>query len=124
VTRCIGVKPDGELCRGVATRASDYCPAHDPGRQEARKRSASKAARSKRPQRKIADIKEQVSELIQAVRDQEMERGDAIACGQLFNTVLRAISVGLKVKDVEELEGRLEELEALLDSQRQEGTRR
>ena len=69
MTQCIGVKPDGELCRGIATGGSDYCPAHDPSRQEARKRSASKAARSKKPQREIADIKEQVTELIQAVRD-------------------------------------------------------
>ena len=106
MTQCIGVKPNGDLCQGIAAHGRDYCPAHDPARKEARKRSASKAARSKKPQREIADIKERVTELIQAVRSKEMERGDAIACGQLYNAILRAIATGLKVREVMELEER------------------
>ena len=44
---CAGTKGNGERCRGIAATGSDYCPAHDPRREEARRRAASKAARSK-----------------------------------------------------------------------------
>jgi hypothetical protein len=43
-------------------------------------------------------------------------RIDAIACGQLYNVVLRAVSVGLKVHDTQVLEARVEELERLLET--------
>ena len=115
MTRCIGVKPNVELCQGVATRNSDFCPAHDPRRKEARKRSASKAAKAKKPAREVGDVKLEVAELIRQVREKEMERADAIACGQLYNVVLRAVSVGLKVHETQVLEARVEELERLLE---------
>ncbi len=115
---CIGVKPDGALCQGVAARGSDWCPAHDPERKEARRKSASKAARSKKPNREIADVKEQVAELIQDVRAGDVDRSDAIACGQLYNVLLRAVSVGLRVRETEELAHEIEELRGILDAQK------
>jgi hypothetical protein len=123
MTRCIGVKPNGELCRGVAVRNSDFCPAHDPTRKEARKRSASKAAKAKKPAREVGDVKLEVAELIRQVRDKEMERADAIACGQLYNVVLRAVSVGLKVHETQVLEARVEELERLLEKGEEAGAK-
>ena len=115
---CIGVKPEGALCQGVAARGSDWCPAHDPARKEARRKSASKAARSKKPGREIADVKEQVAELIRDVRAGAVDRSDAIACGQLYNVLLRAVSVGLKVRETEELAYEIEELRGILDAQK------
>ena len=115
---CIGVKPEGALCQGVAARGSDWCPAHDPARKEARRKSASKAARSKKPGREIADVKEQVAELIRDVRAGAVDRSDAIACGQLYNVLLRAVSVGLKVRETEELAHEIEELRGILDAQK------
>jgi hypothetical protein len=115
VPGCIGVKPNGELCKGVATRGSDYCPAHDPARKEARRKSASKAARSKRPHREVADVKEQVAELIRLVREKEMDRADAIACGQLYNIILRGVSLQLQIREAEEFSERLSEIEEILD---------
>lgn len=44
---CAGSKANGEHCRGLVATGSDYCPAHEPRRQKARRRAASKAARSK-----------------------------------------------------------------------------
>ena len=123
MTQCIGVKPNGELCRGVAVRGSDYCPAHDPARKEARKRSASKAAKAKKPAREVGDVKLEVAELIRQVREKEMDRADAIACGQLYNVVLRAVSVGLKVHETQVLEARVEELERLLETREEAGAK-
>ena len=117
---CIGVKPNGDLCQGVAARGSDWCPAHDPARKEARRKSASRAARSKKPGREIADVKEQVAELIRDVRAGSVERSDAIACGQLYNVLLRAVSVGLKVRETDELARELEELRDMIEAQKGE----
>ena len=121
MTQCIGVKPNGELCQGVAVRGSDYCPAHDPRRKEARKRSASKAAKAKKPAREVSDVKLEVAELIRQVREKEMDRADAIACGQLYNVVLRAVSVGLKIHETQVLEARVDELERLLETREEAG---
>jgi hypothetical protein len=46
-----------------------------------------------------------------------VDRGDAAVVGQLYNTLIRAVSVELKVREVTELEERLEELEASLERQ-------
>jgi hypothetical protein len=120
---CIGVKPNGGLCQGVAARGSDWCPAHDPARKEARRKSASRAARSKKPGREIADVKEQVAELIRGVRAGSVERSDAIACGQLYNVLLRAVSVGLKVRETEELARELQEVREILEARKGERRR-
>ena len=89
-------------------------------RKEARRKSASKAARSKKPGREIADVKEQVAELIRDVRAGAVDRSDAIACGQLYNVLLRAVSVGLKVRETEELAHEIEELRGILEAQKRE----
>ena len=47
MSACVASKANGEHCRGLVATGSDYCPAHEPRRQEARRRAASKAARSK-----------------------------------------------------------------------------
>jgi hypothetical protein len=44
-----------------------------------------------------------------------MDRADAAVCGQLYNTLLRAISVELKVTEQRELIERLEQLEQAQD---------
>jgi hypothetical protein len=115
---CIGVKPNGDLCQGVAARGSDWCPAHDPARKEARRKSASRAARSKKPGREIADVKDQVAELIREVRAGSVERSDAIACAQLYNVYLRAVGVEMKVREVEEIAREVEEFRVVLEAQK------
>jgi len=44
---CPAIKANGERCKGIVGAVSHYCPAHDPAREGARRRAASKAARSK-----------------------------------------------------------------------------
>jgi len=55
------------------------------------------------------------------VTERRVDRGDAAVAGQLFNTVIRAISVELKVREVEELVGRLEALEEALENNERRG---
>ncbi len=111
MTRCSAIKPDGERCRGIAGRNSEWCPAHDPARADARKRNASKAARSK-PNRELVDIKTRLRELADDVLAGRVDRGDAAVAGQLLNTVIRALALETKVREQEEVLERLEVLEA------------
>lgn len=55
--------------------------------------------------------------MVKDVRNGNMDRADAVVCGQLYNTLIRAVSVELKAREQMELEARLEELEASLGRQ-------
>ena len=52
----------------------------------------------------------------------EVDRATAAVCGQLLNVKLRALEVGRKLRESEELEARLEELEKALE-QRKDSSR-
>jgi hypothetical protein len=62
----------------------------------------------------LSDIKHRLEEMAEAVLEGRQDRQDAAVAGQLFNYAIRCVSVGLKAREVVELEARLEELEVLL----------
>jgi len=74
---------------------------------------ASKAARSK-PNRELSSIKALLEDLTERVLSGELETGRAAVANQLTNTRLRAIEQERKLRELEELEGRLEALEVVL----------
>jgi hypothetical protein len=92
---------------------------HDPTRSEERRRAASRAGKAK-PSREIADIKARLSDLAEDVLAGEVDRANAAVAGQLLNTYIRAVSVELKVREQQELIERLEELETLVQHQREQ----
>ncbi len=113
MARCSAIKADGQPCRGIAATGTDYCPAHDPARAEARKRSASKAARARHgaASGEIAELKDALTALYDEVRNGAVQtRVGAILC-QILNAQIRAVETGRKIKETEELESRIEELE-------------
>jgi hypothetical protein len=112
--QCPAIARSGQPCRGLVRAGNDYCPAHDPRRQEARSRAASKAGRSK-PGRELAGIKQRLSDLADDVLEGRADKADAAVAGQLLNYLIRAVSVELKVREQEEILGRLEELEDVLN---------
>src|SRR5215217_786040 len=102
--RCAGKKGDGTPCERIVSASHEYCYAHDPAFAEERRRAASKAARSpatSRSSREIRQIKGRLEDL-------------AVA-NQIANTQLRAIELERRVREQDELEGRLDELEDLLE---------
>ena len=111
---CSAIKANGERCRGIAATGSDYCPAHDPTRAEERHRAASKAARA-RHDPEVRQIKASLKDLAAGVLDGSVERGAAAVANQVLNTLLRAIEVERRIREHDELEGRLDELEELLE---------
>ncbi len=70
------------------------------------------------------DIKRRLSELADDVLEGRVERGDGAVVSQILNVYLRAISVELKVAEQQEMEARLEELEAALERRNEGGRRR
>jgi hypothetical protein len=117
MTQCAGIKRDGGRCTVILTGSQEYCYQHDPTRAEDRRRAASRAGRSK-PSRELNDVKDRIREMIADVRDDKMDRADAAVCGQLYNTLIRCISVELKLKEQEELIERLEQVEAELETRK------
>lgn len=89
---------------------------HDPANAEKRRRSASKAARSK-PSRELRTIKAKLSDLTDQVLAGEVETGRAAVANQLINTRLRAVELERKIREAEELEARIEELERAAEDQ-------
>lgn len=91
-----------------------YCHHHDPARAEERRRAAARAGRSK-PDRELAGIKDLLSDLTERVLGgdgvEPLETGRAAVANQLINTRLRAVELGRKIKETDELEARIEELE-------------
>lgn len=121
MSRCGAIKADGERCRGVAIRSSEWCPAHHPGYHEQRKRAARKGGKRGgrgRPQPELTDIKALLTDLTDRVLTGTLETGPAAVANQLINTRLRAIELERKIKETEELEERLEAIEATLKGRR------
>jgi hypothetical protein len=110
MVRCAASKPNGEPCERIVGASQTYCFAHDPNRAAERARNASKAARAK-PTRELSDVKKRLRQLADDVMAGRANRGDAAVAGQLFGTYLRAFSVEIKLKEVLELEERIERLE-------------
>jgi hypothetical protein len=121
MARCAGLKRDGGQCTATVEPPQRYCWWHDPANAEKRRRSASKAARSK-PSRELREIKALLETLTNRVLGEDGEKalgtGPAAVANQLINTRLRAVELGRKVKETEELEERLDALER---AQHQEG---
>jgi hypothetical protein len=113
MARCGFIKASGERCKGTATGPHGYCWAHDPANAKKRSRMASKAARSK-PNRELQGVKAQLQELTKDVLTGDLETSRAAVANQLINTRLRAIEQERKIKETDELEARIEALEAKL----------
>ena len=98
----------------ATTEGGDRCPGCGNGPEDdKRRRMASKAARSK-PNRELSSIKALLEDLTERVLSGELETGRAAVANQLTNTRLRAIEQERKLRELEELEGRLEALEVVL----------
>ncbi len=112
--RCRASRADGEPCRGTATGPHGLCWAHAPENADQRRRGASRGGKAK-ANRELVGIKVLLCELTDRVLGGEgvetLETARAAVANQLLNTRLRAVEVERKIKETEELEARIEELE-------------
>jgi hypothetical protein len=110
--QCSGITRDGARCTRSVEGPNGLCWLHDPTREQDRRRAASKAGRSK-PSRELQGIKQRLSQLADDVLEGTVDKGRAAVAGQLLNYYLRAVAVETKVREVEELEARVSELEKI-----------
>ena len=117
--RCSGITRSGTRCERSVEGPNGMCWLHDPTRSEERRRAASKAGKA-RPNREIAEIKTRLSVLAEDVLAGRADRGNAAVVSQVYNVLLRAITVELRIREQQELTERLEELETLMQHQREQ----
>ena len=117
---CSGIRADGGRCKAQAITGSEYCFNHHPDYEQQRRQRASRGGKRGgrgRPQAELTDIKERLRAMVEDVRTGAMDRADANVCGQLYNTLIRAVSVEVKVREMLEFEARLEALERASEGQ-------
>lgn len=122
--KCTAITQGGGRCKGTAIDSSGLCHAHHPDRAGQRKRAARRGGKRGgrgRPQQELADIKARLLELAEQVLAGEVNRSNAAVAGQLLNTCIRAVGVELKAREQLDLIERLEELENLLERQKEGG---
>ncbi len=112
---CGAITRAGSRCTASVKEGKSWCYNHDPALSEQRRLSASKAGRSK-PNRELADIKSRLSKLATDVLEGKVNTGRAAVASQVLNTYIRAISVELKVREVDELAREVEELRELVET--------
>lgn len=114
---CSATKRDGTPCTLPSNGPSVLCWAHDPANQERRRRGQSRGGRNK-ASRELVDLKTKLSTLADDVLEGRVSRSNAAVAAQVLNVYLRAVSVELKVREVEDLGRRLEELEGVMEHQK------
>jgi len=112
--RCAGIKRSGGQCTTIVPPSQTHCYQHDPDRAEERRINASKAAKS-RHDPEIREIKKLLKDLYAGVLEGRVPRAAAAVANQIANTRLRAIEVERRMREQDELEGRLDELEGVLE---------
>lgn len=105
--------PPRQVCGRCNPAPREAAPAHDPARQEARRRAASKAGKSK-PGRELTEAKRDILEVIKGVREETIERPVGAVVFQGYNVLLKALDVERRWRETDELETRLEEMEEAL----------
>ena len=119
--RCPATKRDGGQCTTIVKPPQVYCYPHDPGRAAERKRNASRAGKSSGG-REIKDLKRRISEVVEAVLEGSQDRGRAAVAIQGFNALRGVLELERKVRELDELEARIEALEQPQEGGRQWGT--
>lgn len=120
--RCAGAKADGTGCERIVGASQTHCFAHDPGKAEARSRAASKGGKAGgrgRPQAEIANVKREVRTIIGDVLTGSLDRATGAVAFQGYNTLLKAHTTELAIRDQLDLVERLEALEAAQNAVRE-----
>jgi hypothetical protein len=143
--RCPAITRNGEPCKGIAATGSEWCPAHNPARAEARKRAASKAAKAKggSARTEVEEIRRMLriatDQLLrleppagvsaeEVAADDELRkkfrivsRSDCAVLATVLNVRLRLIETERRIREQEEVLERIGALEALAEQQQPRG---
>ena len=115
---CTATKRDGSPCTLPPHGSGALCWAHNPTNAERRRRGQSRGGKNK-PSRELARLQARFEELAERVLEGKIDKGVGAIAGQLLNGARACMATRLKAVEQEELEARLEELEALVRSQQE-----
>jgi hypothetical protein len=124
MSKCSAIKANGQRCGGRAIDGFQWCWNHDPAYAEARRHNASKGGKRGgrgRPSGELARLQERFEDLADKVLSGEVERGVGAVVGQLLNGARACVRDGLAAREQEELVGRLEEVEQILEQRKGDG---
>ena len=107
--QCSATKANGQPCTLPANGPSGYCWAHAPENAEKRRRTASRAARSK-GNKEVLILKEEIKAVIADVRAGALDRNDAGVMIQGYRALKDFIALERQVKETDELAAEIEEL--------------
>jgi hypothetical protein len=124
LAKCSGITRAGTACKGMPIDDSQWCYAHHPDHAHERRRHGARGGKRggrARPQTELAALKAEVRAVIEEVRSGDLDKGVGAVLGQLYNVLLKAMSVGLDVEERLELLTRMEALEEALASRKDRG---
>src|SRR5215203_6866620 len=117
MARCTGITQAGTACKGIPIDGSSYCYVHHPDHAEERRRHGSRGGKRcgrGRPLVELGALRVENGDIRRRLLEGELQPGVAAVAIQSLNTDIRAVGATLKAKEQEELEGRLAELEQVL----------
>ena len=114
--RCVATTQSGEPCKKAPMEGENLCVMHHPDHADTRERISSlggKAATRRSPASvEIEGIKSDLRELAKDLREGEISPGIGTVIVQVYNALLRSIEQDRKIRELDELEARISELEA------------
>ena len=108
--QCSGFKRDGSRCTATVNPPQSRCWWHDPANAERRRRAASRGGKGKAGRA----TKELLEDLTKRVIDGKLETSRGAVANQLIGTRIRLFEYERRLKELEELEARLEAVEGVL----------
>lgn len=112
--QCPGVKRDGGRCTVIVKPPLTHCYQHDPLRAKERRRNASRAGQLRLGGRAVRDLKRRISAVVESVLDGTVDRGRAAVAIQGLNALRGALELERRVREADDLEERLAEIERRL----------
>jgi hypothetical protein len=120
MARCGATKRNGQPCNMEVGDKQRYCWAHDPANAEARRKRATKGGKGK-ASKAVKALHELLGDLTHQVIDGKLETSRGAVANQLITTRIKLFDYERRVKETEELEERLAQLE---QAQEEKGGRR
>ena len=123
MSNCSGITRAGTACKGIPIDGSQWCYAHSPDHDQERRRHGARGGKRGgrgRPVAELAALRTENASLRDRLLDGELAPNVAAVAVQSLNTDARLVVAALKAREQEELVERLEELETLMQHQKEE----
>jgi hypothetical protein len=123
LAKCSAITQAGTACRGIPLEGSQWCYVHHPEHIDERRLHGSKGGKRGgrgRPIAELSTLRDENAVIRQRLLEGELAPNVAAVAVQSLNTDIRAVTATLKAREVEDIEGRLEELEQLLATRKED----